>query len=1709
MTGSATGSRSPFDRRRRGVRLAVGGVGLTAVLVAVIVWSSGPQADPSPTPSSSQGSVIALPSPSPAASLPTAAESPDPNEPWGELAVPPIQPVATLTATKVAPAGVATDTAFTLASIGADDPLALARSLEVTPAVGLAISAGPGDRTATLRPTDALLPGRLYRFTLHAPDGSLSGSWAFQARSPLRVVTTLPHDGATAVPVTTGIELTFDQDGTVDAASHFSIEPAVKGRFEQHGRTFVFVPQRLDPATLYTVTLGRGVQLEGSDQRLEQDVVVRFETAPPAGATPPSVGYRFGRPMVEWRPGDRPIVAIDISPWDWSANARPGIRERPFSVTVYRLPSERAGIDAVRTLTEAPGWVRWSTGHRVTTSGLARVLSFEAQPSSEADWGPSWFRFPAPLERGWYLIDGPRPPGGAQMVLQVTDVAAYVAAAKDRLLVWANDTSTGAPLQGATVEMDGRSEIGRTGSDGLLMATTPSAIREAATDPGRVGDRPFVVVRASGGRSLVIPVGLAGGGSSGYIADQWSWGDPENVGDRLWRFMATDRQTYRQTDTVNVWGFVRERDTGRVPADLELRLTSDWTYGVRTDDAPPIVSVDVRPDATGAFTESVRFSDLPYGGYRLGLWSGKDLVADAWFSVALIRKPAYQLALETDPHVVLAGDRVTLTARATFFDGMPVPGVPLTAELFGKHRIKTDRAGVATVTAKATSEQQWGGDSRPAFVQPTRSEEGEISGYTSLLVFPASVRLEGKGTVEKGLLTVTGSLHKVAVERLEKAWDEGLGSVDWNGPAVAGARVTAEITEQVPVRVKTRQIYDFINKKVVDQYEYRIDQVARGTQTLTSGPDGTFRLTFPDATDHDYSVVLSTTDPQGRTTRLAVYASGPWVIPAPSAAMPYLERTCGPEDEYGNRSASFAIGDRLCVGARDSRGDLPSGGRNRYLFFTAQRGLRDTVVGTAPAYEARFAAADVPNLAITGVRFTGDSMIPMGTFNAPFDTAERELTVALTTDRARYAPGQTVTVDVRTTDRAGRAVSASVVVRAVDEKLFAIGAAYDVDPLGGLYGWVGTWMLWTHASHPLPLSRDFGGGDTMGGGDGDGRAIFVDSLLFRQVTTDAQGRARVSFKLSDDLTSWHVSAAAMTSVPEAGSGFILVPVGLPFFVEATLAPEYLVTDQPILRLRAFGSGLNEGDPVAFTLTSGSLALPKTTVRGLAFEDVAVPLPKLSVGDHAITIAASRVGGAAALSDRLTRRFTVVESRLVETRTTYTLLTEGAVPEGGPGFTTYVFSDAGRGRYLPVLQALLGSGGPRVDQALAAAITRDLLVEAFDVDPDDLSPATFDPGRYQSGGIALLPYSSEDLGLSVRVALLAGDRFDRGALADWLYSATSDSASTREQRVLAYAGLAGLGEPVLSELQAFAADPSLTIRERLHVALGLAALGDGATALAIERDLLATHGERRGPWIRLRVGESMDDTVEATSLLALLAAELGDPLANDAEGYVDANPALDELHSLQQVAFISRMLDSTPSAAGRFAYTIDGKRTVIDLEPGESFSLRLVESQRRTLSLEPLAGQVGLATSWQVPIDRAAVSRDEDLGLARTFTPFPEIPDDAMVEVRLTATFGPQLVAGCYEVSDLVPSGLAPLERYQAWPSSGSESPGTSWVSPYRIEGQRVSFCVGPSVKSRTVKMRYFARIVTPGTYTWEPAVIQSALAAESINLTSSRQVTIR
>ena len=86
---------------------------------------------------------------------------------------------------------------------------------------------------------------------------------------------------------------------------------------------------------------------------------------------------------------------------------------------------------------------------------------------------------------------------------------------------------------------------------------------------------------------------------------------------------------------------------------------------------------------------------------------------------------------------------------------------------------------------------------------------------------------------------------------------------------------------------------------------------------------------------------------------------------------------------------------------------------------------------------------------------------------------------------------------------------------------------------------------------------------------------------------------------------------------------------------------------------------------------------------------------------------------------------------MQTRTAFATVTADLTVPGGPDVTTYTFTDAGRGMLVAPLAELATSGGVRMDQAVTAAIARDLLIADFGFDPALLPPDAFDPATYRA------------------------------------------------------------------------------------------------------------------------------------------------------------------------------------------------------------------------------------------------------------------------------------------------------------------------------------------------------------------------------------------
>lgn len=358
---------------------------------------------------------------------------------------PPQPPAAettvTLTPIHSSAAGIDPGTGFTLI---ADRPLTLSAvqaGLSLQPAAEFKVQQLDTEgKQFMLLPASPLEPNKVYRVQL-APAAGLSRAyqWSFQTLAEFRVLGSLPRHQGTGVPVTTGIELTFTHAQYEDIATHFTIDPQVKGRFERHKRTVAFVPQEpLTPGTLYTVTLQPGLGLSGTDERLTEPFIFAFETQVAAdGKGGAGAYFHVPAEMAEFPAKEAPYFQVYYS--DMKKTQLPEV-----SVTAYRYADAPAFIAGMRKLEAVPYWASYTRGQvKEATANLTQVASFKTELKTFPDHYSPYLLFPEPLAPGYYLAEAEAGGQVRQIRFQVSDLSSYLAVTATETLVWLNDLATG------------------------------------------------------------------------------------------------------------------------------------------------------------------------------------------------------------------------------------------------------------------------------------------------------------------------------------------------------------------------------------------------------------------------------------------------------------------------------------------------------------------------------------------------------------------------------------------------------------------------------------------------------------------------------------------------------------------------------------------------------------------------------------------------------------------------------------------------------------------------------------------------------------------------------------------------------------------------------------------------------------------------------------------------------------------------------------------------------------------------------------------------------------------------------------------------------------------------------------------------------------------------------------------------------------------
>ncbi|MGB2579138.1 hypothetical protein AAIR98_001057 [Elusimicrobium simillimum] len=190
----------------------------------------------------------------------------------------------------------------------------------------------------------------------------------------------------------------------------------------------------------------------------------------------------------------------------------------------------------------------------------------------------------------------------------------------------------------------------------------------------------------------------------------------------------------------------------------------------------------------------------------------------------------------------------------------------------------------------------------------------------------------------------------------------------------------------------------------------------------------------------------------------------------------------------------------------------------------------------------------------------GKPQLKVGYANLTVEPEARKIATKLTTDKATYLPGETVTINLHNTVN-GKAVESEVAVFVVDEGVLSLTAYKTPDLFNEFYGpralAVGTvdtraFVIGQRSFGEKGENRGGGGGDDSKLGGIDLRTNFDMAPYWNgKVFTDKDGKAKVQFKLPDNLTKFRVMAVSLNT-KQFGSADTNITVNKPVMIKPSL-----------------------------------------------------------------------------------------------------------------------------------------------------------------------------------------------------------------------------------------------------------------------------------------------------------------------------------------------------------------------------------------------------------------------------------------------------------------------------------------------------------------------------------------------------------------------------
>ncbi len=1405
----------------------------------------------------------------------------------GDIA--PLSPIVYVAADKTVNDAAANNTTLSIVTKESMSAKKVSEAISITPEVPFTIKK-KGTNRFSLVFDEALENNTSYTVSATNESKTLY-RWSLQTEAPFKITNAYPAESQ-EVDINTTIEVTFSESSVNAFSEFFTIQPKVNGSFKHNGRTWIFLPEEpLAPYTVYTVTVSGNIAGQ-YEQTIGEDYVFSFTT----GASEDKWAYVSNE-------------TFDIAD-TFAGSASPyvtvyanGMSSATADMTVYKLADTTAYLQLHAKYNKNP-IVSSSIAQDIADAGLDAHSKFSvsAIPDPENDQ-LYYFNYPKELEPGYYVTEINWNSVRLYQLLQISDLAVYAAAHDGTYVVWVNSTQTGLPVNNAIVEIGDKSV--KTNEKGI--ATLTPNLEEA--------DGTFITVKADSLLPHIIHAQASTDQTPAAFSDFYS-------------YLYTNSTIYHTTDTVHIWGAVLKRNqSAKSPVVTLYAGWNDTEYPVELD-ARGTFSIEI-PIEEYKLTQSSELS-LRVNGYDH---------YNKYLTVVDYELPTYSLSMQADKNAYFAGETANFNIGASYYNGSPVSNLLLTDNK--KVSLTTDEHGNAIhsqVTAVDTEMYEYSLNSCDPQIYWQYIETDATAGDTAfaetpILVFGNNEYLQADIAKDGTRYTLEIKTNKIVTdlvntlshsEFLSKYGD--LPQKYYLGDAV-DKEITLEVHEITYERNKIGSYYDPILKKLQLEYEYiQKDSVIKSDTFSTKDGTATLQDYAIPASEGSRYIKLTMKDAADKECFVTIY-----IDHVPTEGMDQYE--------FAGAADTATEGDEIQLNVYNPATKQRLDGAFIYLALGDDHFEAD--ISESGIAEFVFDQKCSPDVTLFGAYFDGTSLRTITPHNISADLADKKIDVAITSDKEQYAPGETVTLDIITTDHDGTPISAALNINVMDKALLTV-ADNNSAILEELY--LSRAPLDIYTSLPI---RYYG----EGGGDGEPtRSDFEDTPAFISEVTGKDGKASVTFTLPDSLTTWTVSARAVTEDVAAGNTQIEIISTKDLFVTAQVPDTIKVSDDAVISYRCDGAALTADSLLQTTvsLRSEDTIISEQTLETAANMLQYVNLGKLKEGNYTVQIDI----GDGTLTDSIQYPINVTNSNItVNAVIDYTDTTEGV--------TDLILTDSQYGRYCELIDMLLVGGSTRLDHTISEKYAA-ALAEHFDPKAYKQIDWYFLNNYCIGGGYAPYAANSEsDLFLTARIASLFPEEIDREYILWYVDGILSDENATLDNVICALWGKAALHEAVEKDLAYYYADGNVfTLEQQLYFALGYAYSGNQTMATEIYNKHISPKLVRS---IDSAYIEDEDQTVmeRCNSMLALLTSRISSKDTDDVLNHLLAN---NPNSTLEIVAYL---MEYTPFLEGKNSVRItfgDGSSNVVEYARFAPYTVRISADQANKIKVEPLQGSTIVKTN---------------------------------------------------------------------------------------------------------------------------------------------------